>query len=394
MDRLETRKALFCTHDFAQRELKRRFDCAAKYQRESRQKRALEHRELMASVASMSVQREPEQLPYWLRRYYSTQFMTEDWLTHPQYIDCDNWLLTPRPLGQRCLLVASLGLTVAITKQGELHRHFRSALPNGGKGTEQANIYSVMEAVYSEEAGAYFVLDVLTWNGVALYEHPAEYRLLLSRQYVKEAATTPSDIPLLSAPVYKCSPEAIQTVYSAVYTFRTDGLLFYRDSGEYILGINPEVLLWKDANCSPYPVDEGERQLVTLHLGTHGRLLTLDKVLLHTLSPALIADKALHPGMLITLSCDGLDLESLEPTLLNPQFMRISRKSKLRADHWSRILYQSIARKGGIPLSELLQAAGSPQTVDWDVVSPVLYVSKGRIGVERKAAGGTSMDVD
>lgn len=393
MERLETRKALFCGHNFAQRELKRRFECAAKYQRESRQKRALEHRDLMASITSMSGQNQPEQLPYWLRRYYSTQFMTEDWLTHPQYIDCENWLVTPRPLGLRCLLVASMGLTVAITKQGELHRNFQSALPNGGEGTGNANVYSVLEAIYSEEVAAYFILDVLTWKGVALYDHPAEYRLLLSRQYAKEAVTTHSDIPLLSAPLYKCSPESILTLYNTEFPFRLDGFLFYRDSGEYILGVSPEVLIWKDGNCSPYPVDEGEKQLVTLHLGTHGRLLTLDKVQLHTLSADFIAEKSLHPGMLITLSTDGVDLESLDPVLLNPAFQRVSRKSKLRADHWSRILFQSIARKGGIPLSDLLQAASSPATIDWDRIPATLYTSNGRIGVEQTKSRA-SMDVD
>lgn len=394
MERLETRKALFHGHNFAQRELTRRFECAAKYQREARQKRAVDHRELMASINTVSSPDQPEQLPYWLRRYYSTQFMTEDWLTHPQYIDCENWLLTPRPLGLRCLLVASSGLTVAITKQGELHRNFQSALPNGGQSTGSANIYSVLEAIYSEEAAAYFILDVLTWNGVALYENPAEYRLLLSRQYAKEAATAHSDIPLLSAPVYKCTPQSIQTVYSAEFPFRMDGLLFYRDSGEYVLGVSPEVLIWKDGRCSPYPVDEGEKQLVTLHLGTQGRLLTLDRVQLHVLSPDFIAEKSLHPGMLITLSTDGVDLESFDPVLLNPAFQRVSRKSKLRADHWSRILFQSIARKGGIPLSDLLQAASSPPTIDWTLLPPTLYDSKGRIGVEHKTKASTNMDVD
>ena len=394
MDKLTTRSALFQSHNFAERELKRRYDCAERFRREARLKRATEHRELMASVSSPAGQETAkEEWPYWLRRYYSTQFMTEDWLTHPEYIDCENWMLTPRPLGVKCLLVASRGLTVAVSRHGELIGSFQSALPNGGQETGSANAYTVMEAVYSEETGSYFILDVLTWNGVSLYEHPAEYRLLLSRQYVKDASSIRSEVPLCTTPVYKCSPEAIQTVYSSTYSFPIDGLLFYRDSGEYVLGINPEVLLWKDSHCSPHPIDDNVQQLVTLHLSSSGRLMTLDKIHLYTLSPDLVSERHLHSGMLVTLTTDGVDLESMEPALLNPQFFRVARKSKLRADQWSRILFQSISRQKAISIDDILSAAGKFPSLDWSEMTPTLYTAKtGRIGLEHKPS--VSMDVD
>ena len=72
----------------------------------------------------------------------------------------------PRPEGQRCLVVAARGGTVARTRSGALLERFRSLLPAGGPGGGQGgaggeDCFCILDCVFHPADQTYYVLGAL-----------------------------------------------------------------------------------------------------------------------------------------------------------------------------------------------------------------------------------------
>jgi hypothetical protein len=100
--------------------------------------------------------------------------------------------------------------------------------------------------------------------------------------------------------------------------------------------------------------------------------MTLDKVPLLALSPDDRNRFNLRPGALVTLAISGIDTSATVPAVQNPRILRAGNNKKMKADQWSRILFQYMAREGLVDVEDLIRAAGEHMSEEWDVQA-VLY---------------------
>jgi hypothetical protein len=57
---------------------------------------------------------------------------------------------------------------------------------------------------------------------------------------------------------YPCNMANLEKVYTGEVGYAKDGLLFVHRDSPYLHGLNPNVLIWKDAHVSPYFLMECE----------------------------------------------------------------------------------------------------------------------------------------
>jgi len=206
----------------------------------------------------------------------------------------------PRPEGQRCLVVAGGGRTVSRTRAGRLLRAFPSALPGAGGGP------CVLDCVFHEPGGAFYVQDLMCWRGYALYDCSAAFRLfwLASKLGESGAGAPPGPrhrFPFLPVAAFACDPGAppapargaaaasppsarascllrrasgraphrpchdarhaaaraggLHAALRGAVPFVRDGVALLHKEGHYALGPTPLALLWKDARCSRFHLD-------------------------------------------------------------------------------------------------------------------------------------------
>jgi len=206
----------------------------------------------------------------------------------------------PRPEGQRCLVVAGGGRTVSRTRAGRLLRTFPSALPGGARGgADAAGGPCILDCVFHEPDGAYYVQDLMCWKGYALYDCSAEFRLfwLASKLGESGAGAPPGPrhrFPFLPVAAFACDPGAppapargaaaarpavaarlgraphrpcrharraaaraggLHAALRGAVPFVRDGVALLHKEGHYALGATPLALLWKDARCSRFHLD-------------------------------------------------------------------------------------------------------------------------------------------
>jgi len=272
------------------------------------------------------------------RAYYARQLMQPEWLIEAPPDLADEWcacpfspltpccdrpaavatnLLTqcpctagryvlPRPEGQRCLVVAGEGRTVSRTRAGRLLHTFPSALPGGARGgADAAGGPCILDCVFHEPAGAYYVQDLMCWKGYALYDCSAEFRLFwLATKLGESGAGAPPGprhrFPFVPVAAYACDPGAppvpaqahplplqsrgrlllwrrasaalptapvsnarraaaraggLHAALRGAVPFVRDGIALLHKEGHYALGPTPLALLWKDARCSRFHLD-------------------------------------------------------------------------------------------------------------------------------------------
>lgn len=84
------------------------------------------------------------------------------------------WRMVVCPVGKRSLIIAKSGVTKVYTRKGIRVNTFQSGLP-GGSHDGYSGV-TVLDAIFCREQMAYFVLDVLTWNGHSMLECETEFR--------------------------------------------------------------------------------------------------------------------------------------------------------------------------------------------------------------------------
>jgi snurportin-1 len=129
------------------------------------------------------------------------------------------WRVIARPEGRRCLLIASgcecyghqfrnhvarrldffrtthpsptcvcRGRTVSRLESGKVYHVFPSALPNGSNKTKKPpNIFCMFDAVFHEAEQAYYILDVLAWNGIHLCGSDLDARMNWTRSHFQRS---------------------------------------------------------------------------------------------------------------------------------------------------------------------------------------------------------------
>ncbi|KAL4622770.1 snurportin-1-like [Arapaima gigas] len=159
-----------------------------------------------------------------LPKHYANQLMLSEWLVDvPSDLDLE-WLLVVCPVGKRSLIVASRGSTAAYTKSGYCVNRFPSLLPGGNRHNSATG--KEFDAIFSSPQ--------------------TEFRFYWLQSKVQETdglseITKRNPFRFMSLQSVDCTPQSIQQVLAAQYSFKVDGLLFYHRQTHYTPGSTPLV---------------------------------------------------------------------------------------------------------------------------------------------------------
>lgn len=318
-------------------------------------------------------------------RFYASQFCVPEWLVEMPGDLCatgddaeggHGWFVMARPEGRRCLMVASGGATVTRLATGDILHRFPSALPNGSarsKGPKDG--WTLLDCVYHEANQTYFVLDLLCWRNMELYDCTCEFRLFFLRsKFAEDLHPLPADeaarsfrlVPLLYS---NSDPAGIRKAYADAVPFVRDGLLFFERQGYYVFGLSPLALVWKDQQSSRYflsqplscvlrvqpPAGAGAYALCTLDGLVVGRA-TADEVAMWGLEGGEGGGEGALVRFLYTAATE--DEATDQHQLHGLRFDKKCSASRATADPWSKLLFHSRATEGGggITIDHLLQA--------------------------------------
>ena len=345
---------------------------------------------------------------------------------HPGSTDQVGWYVSPRPEGQRCLVTAHNGETVARDKNGVIIGKFQSNLPSGSKKRRNqqksgGDGYSILDCILQEEPPpppvsasgrrpavqrTYWVLDVMCWKGYSLYDCNLHFRSYWLQTKLAEGMESQQNSPwtvFQPVPRYECTTEGVRQAYStntySTHTtdnshnmaMKTDGLLFMHRNGHYDPGPlpTPLVLVWKDATCgAAHYVHSGSTatEAIILRVG-NGRLLTQDNVQLGVVDVS--TDSDYQQNDLLRFQIEGVRIENSNsstsstsstnstnsnsggqqrPVLIQPKYMGKCSKHRAAAHTMARILFHhggSESRSVTVPSVEtLVQVVSNPIVVD------------------------------
>ena len=238
---------------------------------------------------------------------YASELMVPEWMVSVPADLPTQWLVLPRPQGKRCLVVASRGATTSRARNGGTIERFQSHLPGGGRTHDQSNsFYTILDCVHHVADNTYYVLDCMCWNGHAMYDCAAEFRLFWLQSKLGEcgagAVAAGNKRRFSSLPCFPADPTGIMSAYSQHYGFTKDCLLFVNKETQYQPGVTSLAVLWKDGHCSEYFIESRStvEQIATFVLGPTGELNTCDDptYTVASLSPELLRSHtpALSPG--------------------------------------------------------------------------------------------------
>jgi snurportin-1 len=310
------------------------------------------------------------------------------WLTDVPFDLATHWFVRPRPEGVRCIVVTAHGQTVSRDRNGAVLHWFESSLPDGSSNSRCRGNQSFLDCVFCPERQVYYVMDVMCWNGVLMFDAQAVFRLywLAAKLAEVEVGSVHSGnhFKFLVVPVFPATREGLQEAHGFSQScnvlnsypgeFRQDGLWLFHSESHYVLGSTPLALCWKDAQCSKYLIDHdgkrsnshSDRLSLVLSVDEHKSLLDAEGHELGVLSAEALCDfgGSVRPGSLLKFSSSGVDLACAVPALLDLRLENSASPARLRADAWSKILFQYLARLGHAPTLEALcstsQAAAPP----------------------------------
>ena len=178
------------------------------------------------------------------REFYKNQLMLSKWLGEVPLDLEENWLLILCPEGRRNLVVAANGSTKVFSKSGKHVNSFPSNLPGGNRNQGKTrNKCTILDCIYSESKGIFYILDMMCWDGHQYHECDTEFRLswvqqkLIENQDLRERYKI-NPYSFQSLPVYRCTKEIITDALNSPMPFNEnlDGLLIYHKRVHYIPG--------------------------------------------------------------------------------------------------------------------------------------------------------------
>ena len=130
-------------------------------------------------------------------------------------------------------MVAGRGETKAFSKSGMMVKKFPSNLP-GGKRQGKRNSFTILDCIYSETSGTFYILDMMCWDRFQYYDCDTEFRFSWVRQKVLEDQNLGTKSKLnpysfQTLPFYQSTRESIHQVLNSPLALSDplDGLLIY-----------------------------------------------------------------------------------------------------------------------------------------------------------------------
>lgn len=181
------------------------------------------------------------------KNLYRNQLMLSEWMKNVPTDIVEHWAFCVCPVGKRCLVVASRGTTAAYRRSGSVLARFPSTLPGGARhrrGTPQE--YALLDCVFDEIEGIFYVLDLLCWRGVPILDSDVDFRNYWTMTKFEEDYGHPERNrmnPYLFVPLPKksCTPDNLIKATAFAYPYAVDGFLFYHREGRYVPGVVPLV---------------------------------------------------------------------------------------------------------------------------------------------------------
>ncbi|XP_054721415.1 snurportin-1-like [Uloborus diversus] len=101
-----------------------------------------------------------------------TNLMLSEWLVEVPNDLAEEWILVLCPVGKRCLVISTRGVTKAYARNGYFLQSFQSLIPGGSRKVQDASggAYTILDCIYVELTKTYYVLDVMCWNSHPLYD--------------------------------------------------------------------------------------------------------------------------------------------------------------------------------------------------------------------------------
>uniref|UniRef100_A0A915PV07 Nucleolar protein 6 n=1 Tax=Setaria digitata TaxID=48799 RepID=A0A915PV07_9BILA len=175
---------------------------------------------------------------------YADELMLSEWLVDiPERLSKD-WICLPCPVGRRCLVVASNGVTSAYSKSGYLITQFHSYLPGGNhpcRGT-----YTLLDCVFDAKSPTFYCLDMIAWNSLTVADSDFDCRLFMMNSRITENENfkeVSKQIPyrFICLPYCRCENSSMEEMMKQNFDFELDGVLFYHASVHYLKGQSPLV---------------------------------------------------------------------------------------------------------------------------------------------------------
>ncbi|GFN84100.1 snurportin-1 [Plakobranchus ocellatus] len=221
-------------------------------------------------------------------KIFKNQLMTSENMDDVPTSFAKNWLMVVCPLGSRCLVIASRGYTGAYTKTGYHIISHPSTLPMGNK-MFQGYGPCVLDCIYCNETETYYVLDLMCWDGQALYDCDTQTRFKLLNEKIREhdlgRPSPMNPYPLIPLKAFTPTKNNIHgAVTLAPYVI--DGLIFYHKQLTYSPGPTP-LMLWMTLDRLPTKM-----KIEIPEMGIASSISYKDPVALalaHGVSPAIIS---------------------------------------------------------------------------------------------------------
>ncbi|XP_017071146.1 snurportin-1 [Drosophila eugracilis] len=170
-----------------------------------------------------------------------------EWLRHKPE-DLSEWLLVPCPVGKRCLVVASNGITKAYSKNGWMFMSLQSSLP-GDRQHQKSQ--TILDCVYVEDEDTFYVLDAISFGQQDLQECEASFRFYWLRarfeenDFAKVGDHNEKSFVLLDHVDFE-NTSAVEKVLHQYPLFpenkpALDGFLFYHKEASYVCQTTPLV---------------------------------------------------------------------------------------------------------------------------------------------------------
>lgn len=181
------------------------------------------------------------------KNLYADQLMLSEWMRAVPADIVENWLFTVCPVGKRCLVVSSRGTTAAYRRNGSSLTRFPSSLPGGARhrrGTSQD--YALLDCVFDEVEGVFFVLDMLCWRGVPVIDSDVDFRTYwtmtkFQEDYGEPERSAMNPFRFVPLPRVPCTPHNLMQAAATAYPYPVDGFLFFHREGHYVTGVSPLV---------------------------------------------------------------------------------------------------------------------------------------------------------
>uniref|UniRef100_A0A158Q7J7 Nucleolar protein 6 n=1 Tax=Elaeophora elaphi TaxID=1147741 RepID=A0A158Q7J7_9BILA len=188
---------------------------------------------------------------------YADELMLSEWLVDiPESLSKD-WICIPCPVGKRCLVVASNGVTTAYSKSGFLITQFHSYLPGGNHpcrgewiNMEELDLvlsgtYTLLDCVFDAKS-TFYCLDMIAWNSVTVADSDFDCRLFMMNSRITENENfreVSKQIPyrFVCLPYCRCEHNSMEEMMRRDFDFEIDGILFYHASVHYLKGQSPLV---------------------------------------------------------------------------------------------------------------------------------------------------------